>query len=53
MGNLAVAATALRNWAVARKAWEENGIALEGIGRTSVVHRPGDAALKRRGLKPL
>jgi len=28
--NLAIAATALRNWAVARKAWEENGIALEG-----------------------
>ena len=28
--NLAIAATALRNWTVARKKWEENGITLEG-----------------------
>ena len=28
--NLAIAATALRNWPIARKAWTDNGIALEG-----------------------
>lgn len=28
--NLAIATTALRNWAVARKMWEENGITLAG-----------------------
>ena len=28
--NLAIAATALRNWPVARRAWTDNGIALEG-----------------------
>ena len=28
--NLAIAATALRNWEVARRKWEENGIQLEG-----------------------
>lgn len=30
--NLAIAATALRNWETARKAWRENGIALQGAG---------------------
>jgi len=30
--NLAIAATALRNWKVARKKWEENGIRLDGTG---------------------
>jgi len=28
--NLAIAATALRNWEVARKKWQENGLRLEG-----------------------
>jgi tetratricopeptide (TPR) repeat protein len=28
--NLAIAATALRNWTVARRKWEENGITLDG-----------------------
>lgn len=28
--NLAIAATALRDWATARKAWADNGIKLEG-----------------------
>jgi hypothetical protein len=30
--NLAIAATALRNWDAARKSWRENGIALPGTG---------------------
>ncbi len=29
--NLAIAATALRDWATARKAWADNGIRLEGV----------------------
>ncbi|MGR8933819.1 MAG: tetratricopeptide repeat protein [Gammaproteobacteria bacterium] len=30
--NLAIAATALRNWDTARKAWQENGLAFPGSG---------------------
>lgn len=49
--NLAIAATALGNWAVARKKWEENGITLEGsegpiamdFGMTPVRLNPDDA----------
>jgi tetratricopeptide (TPR) repeat protein len=48
--NLAIAATALRRWAVARKAWAENGIELEGdsgpinmdFGQTPVRLNPDD-----------
>lgn len=50
--NLAIAATALRDWATARKAWADNGIKLEGVdgpiemdfGPTPVRLNPDDDA---------
>jgi hypothetical protein len=49
--NLAIAATALRNWEVARQKWEESGIALEGsdgpitmnLGMTPVRLNPDES----------
>jgi tetratricopeptide (TPR) repeat protein len=48
--NLAIAATALRNWAIARQMWQENGMTLEGsegpiemdFGSTPVRLNPDD-----------
>ena len=48
--NLAIAATALQNWSVARKMWQENGMALDGsegpiemdFGMTPVRLNPDD-----------
>lgn len=48
--NLAIAATALRNWEMARKKWQENGLTLEGsegpidmdFGMTPVRLNPDD-----------